>query len=156
MSKATLTYRLWRAYCTCGWVCRHDVRGWEGCGREKGWSGAREATPANRCHKARTCVRTREGGWVKAETWRPYPFRNADPRYSGTRPSTSSLCSPADAAACSPLAAILPARRSYPADQFRRKAEIARYSDLRCFDIDLIKIPFLSESFTSWNDVKKY
>lgn len=76
VSKATATYRFDEHITTCDveQLCRHS-----GYGRqesrdtmEKG-GRAREATPANRCHKARTCVRTGEGGPGQSRdvTW-PY------------------------------------------------------------------------------------
>lgn len=93
LSKATLTYRLWRTYCTCGGsVCRRGaacaVKG-RRVAREKGRSGAREATPANRCHKARTCVRTEEGGGSKPRR-DGLTFRAVRSRYS---PVPTAVCS---------------------------------------------------------------
>lgn len=63
VSKATVTYRLDEHIARVMRLAvstQRTQREGRGC-REKG-GRAREATPANRCHKARTCVRTGEGG----------------------------------------------------------------------------------------------
>lgn len=127
---------------------------------EKG-GRAREATPANRCHKARTCVPTREGGPGQSRDVTALRSARLQPLlHPPLIPLPTVYASPG-----LPVLAVLQSpmqrsrrrycsRRSYPADQFPGGRQKSRHLDL--LYVDLIKIPFLSGRSLCGTTLKKY